>query len=81
MSRQLVSRDELHQILNERLHAQDPCGECHFGKAPIPLRAPDKTCCNWSQDLIWGHGRHKSDACEAAVARTITEVASEFNLH
>lgn len=80
MARTLVSRDELHRSLNERLHEQDPCGECHFTKAPTPLRAPDATGRNWSQDLILNRSRSASTACGVAAVQTIADVALHFDV-
>lgn len=80
MTRKLVSRDELHRILNEQLHERDPCGECRFTNSPTPLREPDESGCNWSQDLILRHGRNAGDACGWAASQTITEAAAHFNL-
>jgi hypothetical protein len=80
MTRQLVSRDHLHWILNEQLHERDPCGQCRFTHSPNPLREPDESGCNWSQDLILRYGRNGGDSCARAASQTITEVAAHFNL-
>lgn len=80
MTRKTVPPDQLHEILNARLHEQDPCGECHFTQAPAPLRAPDQSGCNWSRDLILRYGRKRDDSCAQAASRAIPEVAAHFNL-
>lgn len=80
MTRKNVRGDELHEILNEQLHQQDPCGECRFTQAPRPLRTPDESGCNWSCDLILRHGRSGNDSCAQVALRVITQVAARFNL-
>ena len=80
MKRENVHRDKLHKILNEELHRQDPCRECRFTQAPGPLRSPDESGCNWSQDLILRHGRSGNDSCDEVALRVISQVAGCFNL-
>ena len=80
MTRQLISRDDLHRILNEQLRERDPCGECRFTQSPNPLREPDQSGCNWSQDLILRYGQNGGDSCARAASQTISEVAAHFNL-
>jgi hypothetical protein len=80
MTRENVRRDELHEILNEELHRQDPCGECRFTQAPELLRTPDESGCNWSQDLILRHGRSGNDSCAEVASRVTTQIARRFNM-
>lgn len=80
MTRENVPQDRLYKILNEELHRQDPCGECRFTHAPVPLRTHDKSGCNWSQDLILRRGRSWNNLCTEAASRVITQVAARFNL-
>ena len=75
-----VRRDELHKILNEELHRQDPCGECRFTQAPGPLRTQDESGCNWSQVLKLRYGRSGNDSCAEVASHMITRVATRFNL-
>lgn len=78
MTRENVRRDELHKILNEELHRQDPCGACRFTQAPGLLHTPDESGCNWSQDLR--HGRSGNDSCAEVDSRVITQIAGRFKL-
>lgn len=80
MNRQVVRQNQLHEILNEELHRQDPCGGCRFVRAPGPLRTPDGTGCNWSQVLNLRRGRFGNDLCAQAASRVITQIAARFNL-
>jgi len=80
MTRENVRRDELHEILNEELHRQDPCGECRFTQAPGFFRTPDESGCNWSQHLIIRHGRFGNASCAEVASHVITQIAGRFNL-
>jgi len=80
MTRRYVSRGELHEILNLKLHMEDPCGECKFSSGPAPLRVVDHTGCNWSQELVLRRGQHSDDQCSRVASRVIAEIAEGFSL-
>ncbi len=80
MTRRYVSRRELHEILNVRLHVEDPCGECKFSRGPAPLRVVDHTGCNWSQELVLRRGQRSDDQCSRVASRVIAEVAESYSL-
>lgn len=80
MNSDLVGKDRLLEILNERLHEYDECKECYFRGAVIPLRYPDPEGCNWSRDLILRCSTPASDSCKLIAKRVIDEVAQQYNL-
>ena len=50
--RQYVSRQELHELLNERLAKSADCEEIRFSDHILPYQEPDEDGCNWSPDTI-----------------------------
>lgn len=81
MKRQLVTPSKLLEVLNERFHDQDPCGQCCFTQSPFSLRTQDDSGCNWSQDFIIRYGPRKGDSCALAASQAFIDVSAAFNLN
>jgi len=72
MTRQLVSRDELVRLVNERIGQIPNAGPCALGGV-LRLEKPDRDGCNWLANSIKGI---YTDGFRQAV----TEIRAKYNL-
>lgn len=82
--RELVTREELRDRLDEELAKCPECGGARVGYLPLPLQEADSTGCNWDQVITVAidsnMGVSFPDECRLAVARAISRVAERYNL-
>jgi hypothetical protein len=78
MSRQLVSSEELVNILNRELLGHDTCQDCSFS-AGMKLSAERADGCNWSDPHLRCSGV-RADTCLQAANHVVQEAQRRYNL-
>lgn len=80
MNRQLVSREELLQILNKRIMAHPDGGpDCSMPGPVYELKDPDAEGVNWEVTIVRGSGIEATE-CAKAFRRVIAEARKAYNL-
>ncbi len=78
MTRELVSAEQLQQILNDELHGYEGYEDCQFGGI-MALRGTDEDGCNWSDPGFRCSGM-PAEVCADAVRTVVVKIRAQYNL-
>jgi len=78
MPRELVSAEQLQQILNDELHIYKDYEDCQF-TGIMALRETDEDGCNWSDPGYQCSGM-PAEVCADAVRAVVVKIRAQYNL-
>ncbi len=79
MPRELVSAEQLQQILNDELHAAyEDYEDCQF-EGIMALRGTDEDGCNWSDPGLQCSGM-PAEVCAGAARAVVVKIRAQYNL-
>ena len=79
-SRELVTVEQLLEILNDRLSRSDACDDCRFDGPVYRLRGTDDLGCNWDRGLTLRCSGVSPAPCAGHADQVIFEVSERYNL-
>ena len=77
--RKNISKNELQNHLNSRLHQLIGNNEISFGE-PILLAAVDSEGGNWSKSIVMRGNKHDVERYEHVIRSILKSISEEFNL-
>ncbi len=78
MTRELVSAEQLQQILNDEFHTYEDYEDCQFGGI-MALRGTDEDGCYWSDPGVQCSGM-PAEVCAGAARAVLVKIRAEYNL-
>jgi hypothetical protein len=79
MSRTVISTAELQKWLTTEIRKFEDCEECSFGEI-MPLRQPDKSGFNWSDDIVLRMTGVSPEIYLPAAKSVMAEARRKFNI-